>query len=234
MIVFAGVHVFMKHYSAKACYSLFTNHIKKGSPTEKHRRNVKAAQYVWTTSYFILMTVYGYYLFQDSAWLPWYMGGNGSWDQIWKDMPFVKPVNGAMTYAMIQLGYHLGETVTHVFFEAHDNDFYEMLLHHLCTLFLLLCMTFSNFLAIGCVINLLHDVSDVIPGFVKIASACIYDDLTIFLFVNMTLIWFYFRNLILSYMVFRIWTETEYPQEWAYFQPVISFSASMLTALVFL
>jgi len=142
------------------------------------------------------------------------MGGNGSWDQIWKDMPFVKPVEGAMTYALIQCGYHLGETITHVFFEAHDNDYYEMLLHHLCALFLLLCMTFSNFLAIGCVINLLHDVSDICAAFCKMASSTIYDNLTLFLFVAMTCIWFYFRNCVLSYMVYRIWTETEYPKEW--------------------
>ena len=45
------------------------------------------------------MTIYGYYLFIDSPWLPWYMGGNGSWDAIWEDMPFVKPVDGATTYA---------------------------------------------------------------------------------------------------------------------------------------
>jgi len=130
-------------------------------------------------------------------------------------MPYVKPVEGAMTYALIQIGYHLGDTITHVFLEGHDNDFYEMLLHHLCALFLLLCMTFSNFLAIGCVINLLHDVSDIIPSFTKIASSCVYDNLTLVLFVTMTLGWFYFRNVTLSYMVFRIWTETEYPTEWA-------------------
>lgn len=132
-------------------------------------------------------------------------------------MPFVKPVDGAVTYAMIQLGYHLGETVTHVFFEKRQNDFYEMLLHHLCTLFLLLCMTFSNFLAIGCVINLLHDVSDILTCAIKICSSTIYDNLTLLNFVAMTCVWFYFRNIILSYMVFRIWTETAYPEQWAFY-----------------
>merc|ERR1712100_443618 len=110
--------------------------------------------------------------------MPWYLGGKGDFDDFYAAMPWGVPVEGAVTYALVQIGYHLGDTLETILSEKY-NDFYEMLLHHLCALFLLVVMLISNCLGIGCVIVYAHDISDIPGKIVKIFSCMRSDVLTL-------------------------------------------------------
>lgn len=61
---------------------------------------------------------------------------------------------------MIQIGYHGGDMISLLASEK-QNDFLEMLMHHICAVSLLFSMTFSNGMTIGVAISFLHDIADV-------------------------------------------------------------------------
>lgn len=144
-----------------------------------------------------------------------------------------------MTYAMIEIGYHIGETLFHLFFDERSNDFYEMLCHHLCTCFLLITMIFSNYLSYGCVVAFLHDFSDIFVGLVKITNPSVHEDLTMVFFILNIIVWIWTRNFGLTHFVGMIWREVwnfggcrdeNYPES----DFVHTSCACMLSVLVFM
>ena len=111
---------------------------------------------------------------------------------------------------MVQFGYHFAETIDHFFLEVKSNDYWEMGLHHIVTTSLIFCMIFSNFVPIGCLILFLHDISDIGPMACKMLSATEYETPTVVIFVSSLPVWFYTRNMVLTYFVYMIWTEVHY------------------------
>jgi len=133
------------------------------------------------------------------------MWGNGSFDNFYNDAPWTVPIDGAVTYALVQIGYHAGDTLSHLIVDEKRNDFYEMFLHHLCAVLLLLLSLLSNQIGIGCVIVYSHDVSEVMAKLVKIFSCCPYDYATVTVFVMMVVSWVWTRNFFVTYLTTLIW-----------------------------
>jgi len=53
------------------------------------------------------MLAYGYIELKDSPWLPWYLGGSGSFENMFpENAPFIPTQKSAIVYAMCELGYH--------------------------------------------------------------------------------------------------------------------------------
>ena len=125
------------------------------------------AKNLFQTFYFSFAIAYGLKVMRGSPWLPPALGGtsNGDIMNCIKGVPYIVPEEGTLTYALIMMGYHAGDLFHHVFIHPKQNDYYEMLLHHLTTLALFGSMIYANQLAIGCIICLLHDYAD-LPGVV--------------------------------------------------------------------
>ena len=94
----------------------------------------------------------------ESAWLPWYLGGKGELRNCFKGAPWVKPEPGAVDYALVQLGYHIGDTIGHLIIDDKHNDYMEFLLHHVCAFSLVLCMLISNELGVGVLVLWSHAI----------------------------------------------------------------------------
>jgi hypothetical protein len=82
-------------------------------------------------------------------------------------------------------------------------------------------------------VTFLHDVSDAPTSAVRIISNCA-DRIasTLVVFFTMVFVWFYTRNLCLSYITYRIWTEVRYQAAYASYNPIIYLSALLLGFLV--
>ena len=109
-----------------------------------------------------------------------------------------------------------------------------MLLHHVTTCCLLFCMIYSNQLGIGCLVAFLHDVSDILALLTKAFTHTPYDNILAVSFVSMMAVWFYTRNIVLTYLVYKSAEDYGYKGQWAVYQPCVNISISMLGALVFL
>lgn len=209
-IVFGAILEFCKRKAMTTVYPFLDRYVKdKHDPKARKKRSDKASKYVWMTFYYSAMSIYGYIVLKDSAWLPDYMGGKGSWEGMWKGMPYIEPCKGATTYAMLQLGYHGSDFLFHILKDERENDFMEMTLHHASTFLLISSMTMSNFLPIGCVIAFLHDVSDIFVATLKLTTALEgFDLISVANFMVTVALWFYFRNICLTHLTYSIWQET--------------------------
>jgi hypothetical protein len=91
-IVFGAILEFCKRKAMAAVYPFLDRYVKdKHDPKARKKRSDKASKYVWMTFYYSAMSIYGYIVLKDSAWLPDYMGGKGSWEGMWKGMPYIEP-----------------------------------------------------------------------------------------------------------------------------------------------
>lgn len=167
-----AVFIILSEYSfIKLTYNWVRCHVKdQDNPTLAHSRTLKATKKMFATFYFAITVAYGYHVLKDSLWLPWYMGGNhpdGAVDNVFVNIPFTPVVPGAKWYALTTMGYHLGDLFMHLFVHERQNDFKEMLLHHLCAVLLYALMIYGNMLGIGCLIIFLHDIADIFASAVK-------------------------------------------------------------------
>jgi hypothetical protein len=75
-------------------------------------------KYWFAIFYFTFATSYGYYVLKDEPWFPSYLGGSAdNFMGMFTDAPFVPVCKGAVTYAMLQIGYHGGDMVMLLFLE---------------------------------------------------------------------------------------------------------------------
>ena len=139
----------------------------KGGDDEELRRNYakKAARCSYQATYFTVASIWGYMALKDTEYLPFWMGGKNttsdSYNSLFENVPFSSYTNAVFNYFLYTTGYHFGGFVTHILFNRGNNDFQEMLLHHIATLALMTGSFFSNFMRIGACIAWLHDIGQI-------------------------------------------------------------------------
>jgi len=103
-------------------------------------------------------------------------------------------------YSLVTMGYHIGGLVTH-FMEARRNDFAEMALHHLVSLFLFSGYYLCNKWHPGCSVAYLHDIADIGISLSKGLGETRYGDAAAAVFVTNMFIWFWTRMIVLPFDV---------------------------------
>ena len=72
-------------------YDMMSKQVKnQDQPEVRHRRATKTSLYIFKAFWYTIMLVYGYIELKDSPWLPWYIGGNGSFENMFpENAPFI-------------------------------------------------------------------------------------------------------------------------------------------------
>ena len=214
----SGVMMFTSRFFEMIFYHPCSLIVKdQHNPELKQHQTRKAAKYLYLFFFTTFMVLYGWTILKNTNWLPWYLGGSGSFENVYNELPYIVPVQGALFYSYVQTGYRLCELLSHLFLEIPSNDFYESLLHHCCALFLNVTMIYTNFLGIGSIINFLHDISEVLAHASKFFSATEYTNALVGCFLSNMVVWFYTRNMVFTYLVYKIWTEVRLTNEVATF-----------------
>lgn len=154
--------------------------------------------------YFSFATSFGYFALKDQNWFPKELGGNGKLINIIQDFPYFRHPNFLEEYLLITMGFHVGSLITH-FQNKKQNDFNEMMLHHIVTIYLYGGAYLLNVWEVGGTIALLHDIADITTNLVKLLSDTNYHNWTVIFFVIHMFIWFYTRCCLLPYYIYMIW-----------------------------
>lgn len=112
------------------------------------------------------------------------------------------------------------DLVRHFFVEK-ENDWREMLLHHIAALALYPGFIFGNILPVGVVLAWLHDLADVALNLCRIFHCIDLKWPTGIGFVFMACVWFYTRLLVLPIYIHHIFIEAYFPPVAAHLQPLI-------------
>jgi hypothetical protein len=140
-------------------------------------------------------------------WLPWFFGGTGSFVNFSNNLPFTEIPEGVIDYYMFELGYMIGATVEHLFFEEKTNDFTMYILHHYCALSLVIASYIANYVGIGTMVLFSLDIADIFTNSSSLFGQTVYDGMAACHFITMMIIWVYTRLLCLPYIVYYLFSD---------------------------
>lgn len=99
-------------------------------------------------------------LLKNTSFFPTWLGGTGSPHNVFNDLPdFPEATNAMKIFYMVQFGKHFSRFFGHMFIRSEGN-YYEYILHHALSNFLILFSFLTNMWLIGIMVLLCHDLSD--------------------------------------------------------------------------
>jgi hypothetical protein len=117
---------------------------------------------VLTFFYYLFSSLFAYLLLRGTSALPTWMGGNGLCINLYANTPYLTEDNLPMKiFYIASFGKHLNHFVTHTFIKP-QNKYYEYVLHHGVSTFLIAFSYLMNQWVAGLMILLTHDFSDTV------------------------------------------------------------------------
>jgi len=211
----------MKEMLDCVSYPIFSRLVvNKGDDYAWERKVRKAQENFVGFFYFSISTFWGWSMMKDSLWIPSYLGGNnpqasikGTFDPL-----FIETPPGIHCYILFTFGYHAQDLIRHLFFVEVDNDWREMLLHHISALALYPGFIFANVMGIGVVLAWLHDIADIFANITRLFNILDWQITGVVTFIVVMIVWAYTRLMILPTYIFYIVTEFRFPEPVAHFQ----------------
>lgn len=147
---------------------------------------LKFSEGMWRFSFYLFASIYGWFFV------------------LW-DKPYLKdtmhslynyPHHPVKTeewwYYNLELGFYLSLVITQII-DTKRKDFWQMFLHHIVTILLLVLSWACNFHRIGALVLAIHDIADVPMEGAKLAKYCKKQRLADLLFAIFTITWIYTR-----------------------------------------
>ena len=200
-LAFTLVHYVVKKILLPLADKL-VKHKQSWSDEVRHARKERWCASVFKLVYFICITIFGWHCLKDMDWMPAEMAGSGSLDKL--ATPGSVPVpQAAHTYYTIASAYHLSETIFQLAFEFHRPDFYEMIMHHCATNWLLAFSLIAGYHRHGTLVLFLHDASDIPAYLTKLTVDTTADVSCAIAFANVLLSWGYLRLYVFPLIIYR-------------------------------
>ena len=136
--------------------------LEKEESILKNRNILKI--HIFKGSIYTFLTIFGYYVLKDINYYPKSLLGNG-----WLPNMFIKGYPDSFYlekpplfdfYYMLCLSYFISDLVG-LFREAKQTDFINMLLHHICTISLIVFSHLVHYSNVGSIVLILHMESDI-------------------------------------------------------------------------
>ena len=169
--LFIVIHVF-QHYTPKLLNKLCEKVMKKAYRFPKNERDrqlgekyrIRLPIHIFKGSMYTFLTLFGYYVLKDINYYPKSLLGKG-----WLPNMFIKGYPDSFYlekpplfdfYYMLCLSYFISDLVG-LFIEAKQTDFINMLLHHICTISLIVFSHLVHYSNVGSIVLILHMESDI-------------------------------------------------------------------------
>jgi len=140
--------------------------VRKGRPTLSVDQQRAKTQGLfensgWECVFYLVSTCIGFYVYSQEEWSVW--PSTQIWDQ-WPLQPMSTAFRG---YYLLMLAFYIQALVSLIFLDKPRSDYWEYLLHHLVTIFLIGCSYYTRIHRYGLIILSLHDVGDVLINAAK-------------------------------------------------------------------
>ena len=183
--------------------------VKGDTPEMKEFYANKALANSYKMQYFVFASIWGFYVLKPSGWLNWEIGGTLSIAESTKfllsTMPYTPIPRNMQIYALVTLGFHVGEWFAMVFLREPTSDYYEMTLHHIAT-FTCYYVTLTCNAGLGYVGFYLHDIADIFTAMGRLLSSTNYEGASLVCGVLLISTWIWTRLYILPQYLYAMWT----------------------------
>lgn len=153
---------------------------------------------------YLVTTIMQFYILKQSNFLHKYLWGDQDFPRYWANYPCTQIPNYLDDFYVMKLAYHCKEIVYTLIFHYNRRDLSEFLLHHFVTVFLVLFSYSMNYLPVGAVIMLIHDIPDVMLNCFRISMDCLSFKYYMSAYAGMVLSWLYFRIYFFYYWIIRV------------------------------
>ena len=139
------------------------NFIRSDSYTDedsKKKRVTALTKMAYTIVIYTITSIAGYLIIKDTSMMPTWLGGSGQCVNAYLHAPSITEDTFAMRlYILVTFGKYLNRSITHALLKPEGN-YYEYLLHHSLTAFLILFSYLTNYWLIGVFMIFIHNLSD--------------------------------------------------------------------------
>ena len=205
------------------CYKLFIEYLSKDfveyclSKKYKHPKlkelkdkyRLKLSRHLYKITFYTGITIFGYYVLKDLPYFPKSMGGKGYMPAMFlpgfPNSYFHEKPPLFDFYYNLNLAYFFCDFIFLLISER-QSDFINMLLHHICTISLIIFSFITNYSNIGCLVIFCHMQSDILGHAIRFV---VQTDLPIFI-IGLTGISFlsnfiYMRQYVFGEMIYTIY-----------------------------
>ena len=174
---------------------------------DKYR--LKLSRHLYKITFYVGVTLFGYYVLKDLPYFPKSMGGKGNMSAMFSpgfpNSYFHEKPPLFDFYYNLNLAYFFCDFIFLLISER-QNDFINMLLHHICTISLIIFSFMTNYSNIGCLVIFCHMESDILGHAIRFV---VHTDQSIFL-IGLTGISFlanfiYMRQYVLGEMIYTLY-----------------------------
>lgn len=161
--------------------------VKQGKVIDAKQSTVKKfAEGSWRISFYSCAALYGWF--------------GVLWDKPYKNDTFLSLINfhthpvenEEWWYYNIEMAFYISLLFSQ-FIDTKRKDFWQMFVHHIVTVLLLIFSWASHYHRIGCLVMAIHDVADVPLEGARMAKYCNKQKLADFIFAIFTVVWIYTR-----------------------------------------
>ena len=175
--------------------------------TEVYKDKIKPV--ISNVIWYIGITVFGYiWVAYKNEIVPKTLGGSMDYDRVFSQrFPYLNMREIDFIYFHIQFGTKFYSFLKTLLFERDFADFWEMFLHHILSILLIILSLFTNFTEVGLSVLLIHDPGDIALNLIKIYKYMIPKKhkstiLTIFISVSSLTCWIIPRIIIQPISIF--------------------------------
>lgn len=129
-------------------------------PKVWEEKKSKGSYYTVGLIWYSINSLVGTYLVWNAPNIPRYFLGSMNGPYTMRDFPGATDIPHLTFYYMLQMGSRNYSMIRTIIKERHLDNFHEMFLHHLLTLFLMLFSYFTNTYNVAVIVLLIHDWGD--------------------------------------------------------------------------
>ena len=139
-------------------HHILTDERYEGSARPK--RAYTLVKWMYSIFYYLVSSTAAYYLLKDTSFFPTWLGGSGTCHNYYICAQSLPEATLALKiFYVLQFGKHLSRTFSHMFIRSEGN-YYEYVLHHSLSTFLILFSYLTNMWMVGTMVLFCHDFSD--------------------------------------------------------------------------
>ena len=169
----------------------------------------KLARHIYKSSFYFGITIYGYYVLHNLPYFPKSMLGNGYMPNMflkgYPDSYFYERSPDLILYYNINLAFFVNDFIF-LFIMERQSDFIKMLLHHICTISLIIFSFIINYLNVGTLVLFCHMESDIL---LHITRFLLQTDNHIaivgFIGIVFTINYIYMRQFVLGQIIYTLY-----------------------------
>jgi hypothetical protein len=151
---------------------IFDARLKLSNFADHDARLERVHDYVFGIFFYGAATGFAFYTYWGNPNIPTLLGGTGEGLFYWRNWPHLpvesEPFKYVEWYYPVQMGYHFHNLVHQGGCKSHRKTYIEMVLHHLLTWVLIFYSYYTNTIAFGVTVLMVHDVGDFVMNIGKV------------------------------------------------------------------